>query len=147
MNLVFERPMAAQTDGRRARTRTKAARLLAAVAVGWSCSVLAQAAADVPSGHTPTTLVSAEAAQPGPAAPAVQALPEVAAEVRRIQADQGKLTLRHAPIPNLDMAAMTMVFRVADPAWLAGLKVGDSLMVTVGQGPQGLTVQSLRRQP
>lgn len=60
-----------------------------------------------------------------PAAPATAALAD--GEVRRIDRAQGKLTLRHGPLPQLDMPAMTMVFRVADPQWLDGLKEGDKL--------------------
>lgn len=46
-------------------------------------------------------------------------------EVRKIALAQGKLTLRHGPITHLEMPAMTMVFRVADPAMLDGLDAGD----------------------
>lgn len=55
------------------------------------------------------------------------ASPNVDGEVRKIERDAGKLTLRHGPIPNLEMDAMTMVFRVADPKLLDGLQVGDKL--------------------
>lgn len=48
-------------------------------------------------------------------------------EVRKIDRETGKLTLRHGPIVNLDMQGMTMSFRVADPAMLDGLNVGDKL--------------------
>jgi len=46
-------------------------------------------------------------------------------EVRRIDKDAAKLTLRHGRIENLDMPPMTMVFRVADPKLLDGLQEGD----------------------
>ena len=36
-----------------------------------------------------------------------------------------KLTLRHGPIANLGMSPMTMVFQVAEPRLLEGLKPGD----------------------
>ena len=48
-------------------------------------------------------------------------------EVRKIDRGQGKLTLRHGPLVNLDMPAMTMVFKVADPQMLATLKDGDKV--------------------
>ncbi len=104
-----------------------------------------QPSADAQAGHHAATPASS-GADTG-SAPASAALPEVAAEVRRIQADQGKITLRHAAIPNLDMAPMTMVFRVADTSWLTTFKPGDQVLFTVDQGPQGLTVRSLRGQP
>lgn len=53
--------------------------------------------------------------------------PQTEGEVRRIDKEQGKLTLRHGPIANLEMPAMTMVFKVADPKALDALKVGDKL--------------------
>jgi len=46
-------------------------------------------------------------------------------EVRKIDLDSGKVTLKHGPIKSLDMDSMTMVFRVADPAMLKNLKPGD----------------------
>lgn len=49
------------------------------------------------------------------------------AEVRKVDKDAAKLTLKHGPIPNLDMGAMTMVFRVKDPAMLEQVKQGDKI--------------------
>ena len=48
-------------------------------------------------------------------------------EVKKIDQNAGKITLKHGPIQNLDMPAMQMVFRVADPAWLQKLQVGDKV--------------------
>ncbi len=45
-------------------------------------------------------------------------------EIRRIDAAAGKITLRHGPIPSLDMPPMTMVFQVRDAALLQGLQPG-----------------------
>ena len=50
-----------------------------------------------------------------------------AGEVRKIDLQAGKLTIKHGPIVNLDMAAMTMAFRVQEPAALESLKVGDKI--------------------
>ena len=49
------------------------------------------------------------------------------AEVRKIDKENSKLTLRHGDIKNLDMPAMTMVFQVTDSAALDRLKVGDKV--------------------
>ncbi|MPZ43661.1 MAG: hypothetical protein GEV05_09705 [Betaproteobacteria bacterium] len=46
-------------------------------------------------------------------------------EVRRIDRESKKITIRHGPIRNLDMPPMTMVFQVADPAMLDAVKPGD----------------------
>ncbi len=48
-------------------------------------------------------------------------------EVRRIDKEQGKMTLRHGPLTNLDMPAMTRVFQVSDKAMLDQVKVGDKV--------------------
>ncbi|MBE2261800.1 MAG: copper-binding protein [Burkholderiaceae bacterium] len=48
-------------------------------------------------------------------------------EVRKVDKSAKKITLRHGPIQNLDMPAMTMVFQVPDAALLDGLAVGDKL--------------------
>ena len=49
------------------------------------------------------------------------------AEVRRVDKDAQKVTLRHGPIPNLGMGDMQMVFRVTDPRMLDDLKPGDRI--------------------
>jgi Cu(I)/Ag(I) efflux system protein CusF len=48
-------------------------------------------------------------------------------EVRRVDKDAKKLTIRHGPIVNLDMPAMTMVFQVKDPVMLDKLNAGDKI--------------------
>ncbi len=48
-------------------------------------------------------------------------------EIRRVDRDAKKLTIRHEPIQSLDMPAMTMVFQVKDPAMLDSVKVGDKV--------------------
>ena len=57
--------------------------------------------------------------RPGPTRRAVAAssqLPMVSGTVEKVDAGAGKVTIDHGPIPNLDMDAMTMVFRAQDPA-------------------------------
>lgn len=48
-------------------------------------------------------------------------------EVRKVDKETGKITIKHGPLVNLDMPAMTMVFRVKDPAMLDQLKAGDKI--------------------
>ncbi|MFW9616133.1 copper-binding protein [Aquabacterium sp.] len=48
-------------------------------------------------------------------------------EVKKIDVDAGKITLRHGEIKNLDIPAMQMSFRVSNPAWLKTLQVGDKV--------------------
>lgn len=56
--------------------------------------------------------------------------PQSEGEVRKVDIAQGKVTLRHGPLANLDMPAMTMVFTAADPKLLDGLKQGDKVRFT-----------------
>jgi Cu/Ag efflux protein CusF len=49
------------------------------------------------------------------------------AEVRKIDKENRKLTLKHGEIKNLDMPSMTMVFQVADGAMLDRVKPGDKV--------------------
>lgn len=48
-------------------------------------------------------------------------------EVRKVDKDARKLTLKHGPIANLKMSPMTMVFGVKDPAMLERVKAGDKV--------------------
>jgi Cu(I)/Ag(I) efflux system periplasmic protein CusF len=78
-----------------------------------------------------------------PAEPASAAAAKTPAQVRKIDKDAGKITLRHEPIQNLDMPAMTMVFRVADPKFLDQVKLGDKILVTIDKIDGQLTVTQL----
>jgi Cu/Ag efflux protein CusF len=48
-------------------------------------------------------------------------------EVTKVDKVQHRITLRHGPIKNLDMPAMSMTFRLADPSWSDRVKVGDKV--------------------
>lgn len=73
-------------------------------------------------------LASQDHAQHG-AAPtgAAAAAQMTTGELRKVDTEQGKLTIKHEPIANLDMPAMTMVFRAAKPEMLKDLKPGDKI--------------------
>ena len=49
------------------------------------------------------------------------------AEVRKVDKDAGKITLKHGEIKNLDMPPMTMIFMVKDKAMLDPIKAGDKV--------------------
>ncbi len=48
-------------------------------------------------------------------------------EVRKVDKDAKKITIKHGPLQNLDMPAMTMVYQVKDPAMLDQVKAGDKV--------------------
>ena len=53
------------------------------------------------------------------------------AEVRKVDKDAKKITLKHEEIKNLDMPGMTMVFQVKDAALLDKAKAGDKIKFKV----------------
>lgn len=73
-------------------------------------------------------------------APAASASAMTSGEVKKIDKETGKITLKHGPIINLDMPAMTMVFRVKDAAMLDSVKVGDQIKFAAEKIEGSLTV-------
>lgn len=104
-------------------------RFLAASAIALAASAHAQSTTDA---ARPATAASASAA------------PASDGEVRKVDREQGKLTLRHGPIANLDMPGMTMVFRVADPKLLDGLKEGDKVKFSADRVNGAITVTAIQ---
>lgn len=92
----------------------RSAAFLVAMLTAWGVQAQGQGT-DHASHHPPAAESSAQSAE------------FVQGEVRRIDLETKKVTLRHGPIPNLQMPDMTMVFQVQDPAVLQSLKVGDKV--------------------
>ncbi len=55
------------------------------------------------------------------------AAPMTDGEIRKVDMDAKKITIRHGAIENLGMPPMTMVFQVKDPALLQKVKTGDKV--------------------
>lgn len=66
-------------------------------------------------------------------------------EIRKVDMDNKKLTIRHGEIKNLDMPGMTMVFQVKDPAMLDKVKAGDKVKFTVDKVNGAFMVLSLEK--
>jgi Cu(I)/Ag(I) efflux system protein CusF len=64
-------------------------------------------------------------------------------EVRKVDKDNKKITLKHGEIKNLDMPGMTMVFRVKDPAMLDKVKAGDQVRFAADKVEGGYVVTEL----
>jgi Cu/Ag efflux protein CusF len=84
-----------------------------AVAAGLATPAWAQKPSDDHSAH--------HGAAKAPSAPMAEG------EVRKVDKAGRKITLKHGPIPNVDMPAMTMVFPVKDPALLDKAKPGQKV--------------------
>ena len=66
------------------------------------------------------------------------------AEVRKVDKDNRKITLRHGPIKSLDMPPMTMVFQVSDPALLDKVQAGDKVRFAAVNDVGKLTVTQIQ---
>ena len=65
-------------------------------------------------------------------------------EVRKIDRETKKITLRHGVIKSMDMPAMTMVFGVRDAAMLDTVKVGDKVKFKAEQTGTAITVTEIQ---
>lgn len=63
--------------------------------------------------------------------------------VKKVDKAQGKITLKHGPLQNMDMPGMTMVFRVQDAGWLDQVKPGDTVRFVADRVNGALTVTRL----
>ena len=64
---------------------------------------------------------------PARAVTSPDATPLVTGVVQKVDREARKVTLRHGPIPNLEMPEMTMVFQVADPGMLDRLEISATV--------------------
>ena len=90
----------------------------------------------------PSTTTMAD--KPAASAPAI-AKDMSEAEVRKVDKDTKKVTLKHGPIKNLDMPGMTMVFQVRDPALLDKLVVGEKIKFNAEQLQGAFVVTDVER--
>jgi Cu/Ag efflux protein CusF len=97
-------------------TRTSLRARIASLATGFSVLALlatpVHASGDHGAGHKPVQAAAADMTD---------------GEVRKVDKEAAKITLKHADIKSLDMPAMTMVFNVKDKAMLDKVKAGDKV--------------------
>jgi Cu/Ag efflux protein CusF len=63
--------------------------------------------------------------------------------VRQVRLSEGKIKVEHGPIDRLGMPGMTMMFRVEDPAQLAGLGKGSEIDFDVDNTAAGFSITRL----
>ena len=68
----------------------------------------------------------------------------VKGEVVKVDAKQQKLTIKHEPLTNLDMPAMTMVFVVAEDGMLKKVKSGQAIEFTADRVNGRITVTGIK---
>ena len=94
-----------------------------------------------------TGLFSFAHAQSAPAASGAMQMSEGAmtdGEVRKVDKENKKITLKHGEIKNLEMPGMTMVFQVKDPAMLDMVKPGDKVMFKAEKANGALVVTEIQ---
>ena len=64
-------------------------------------------------------------------------------EIRKVDKDAKKITIKHGEIKNLDMPGMTMLFQVKDPAMLDAVKPGDKVKFRVERAAGALVVTEI----
>ena len=82
-----------------------------------------------------------EAAAPAPASASADMAD---GEVRKVDKENKKITLRHGVIKSLDMPGMTMVFQVKDAAMLDNLKAGDKVKFRAEQAGSAIIVTDIQ---
>ena len=87
---------------------------------------------------------SAPTSSSGTQAPAAVAGAMTDGEVRKIDKESKKITLKHGEIKNLDMPGMTMVFQVKDPAMLDAVKQGDKVQFKVERSGGALVITEMQ---
>jgi Cu(I)/Ag(I) efflux system periplasmic protein CusF len=94
------------------------------------------------------TLATATLSLPvGAQAAPSQTLEMTQGEIRKIDKDTKKITLKHGEIKNLDMPPMTMVFQVKDMAALDKLKAGDKVRFAAEKTAAGFVVTQIEAAP
>ncbi|HSI51119.1 MAG TPA: copper-binding protein [Ideonella sp.] len=66
-------------------------------------------------------------------------------EIRKIDTAQAKVTIKSGAIKNLDMPAMTMVFKARQPSLLNGLAEGDLVVFEADKVDGQYTVTAIRK--
>lgn len=74
-----------------------------------------------------------------------KSLPMINGEVTKVDESAGKMTIKHEAITNLDMGAMTMVFKANDPAMLKTVKPGDKIKFSADKVNGQLTVMKAEK--
>jgi Cu(I)/Ag(I) efflux system protein CusF len=109
--------------------------LVLAAATGTALALQAQAGGDH-GAHKPSAQAVAQAVAP--------TADMTDGEVRKVDKDAAKVTVKHADIKSLDMPAMTMVFNVRDKAVLDNVKAGDKVKFKVVNDAGKFTITDIQ---
>lgn len=104
-------------------------------------SMLAAASVAQAGGHAGAPMAAPAAA---PAATIAAAAPMADGEIRKVDMEAKKVTIKHGEIKNLDMPGMTMVFQVKDPAMLNKVKAGDKIKFSAEKAGGAIVVTDIQ---
>lgn len=96
-------------------------------------------------GASAKSMTSAPASSPASAADSAASMTH--GEVRKIDKEAKKITLKHGEITNLQMPGMTMVFQVKDAALLDKVKVGDKVKFSADKQGGAIVVTAIEVAP
>ncbi len=65
-------------------------------------------------------------------------------EVKKVDKETGKITIKHGELKNINMGPMTMVFDAADKASLAPIKPGDMITFVADNSSGQLLVRDVK---
>ncbi len=68
-------------------------------------------------------------------------------EVKKVDLEAGKVTIKHGPIKHMDMPGMTMVFTAKDKALLTNVKPGDKVQFMVVNESGKMVVTAINPMP
>jgi Cu(I)/Ag(I) efflux system periplasmic protein CusF len=101
--------------------------LTALLVAAFAVPALAQQKADDHSAHHPAAAASVPADM-------------ASGEIRKVDRESKKITIKHGEIKNLDMPPMTMVFQVQDATLLDKVKAGDKVRFAAEKSAGGAYV-------
>lgn len=84
------------------------------------------------------------AAEAKPVATSVAAAAVNEGEVRKVDKEHAKVTIKHGELKSLNMPPMTMVYPVKDAAMLDKLKAGDKVLFSAVSDKGKLTVTDIK---
>ncbi len=113
-------------------------------AVLFSLSVMgAHASGDHATKSAPDTNTTKAGDMDDKAAAVATKLAMTEGEIKKVDKETGKITIKHGEIKNLDMPGMTMVFRVKEPAMLDQVKAGDKVNFSADKINGNITVTKI----
>ena len=92
----------------------------------------------------PATSMATTQAAPAAVAPSADTAD---GEIRKIDKEAMKVTIKHGEIKSLDMPPMTMVFRVKDAATIDALRTGDKIKFKVVRESGSLWIVDVKPAP